>query len=411
MLKKILSGAAALTIAASCMAVTSSAFKLGDVNNDTNIDIEDAVAVINHVNGLASLTEEQEKYADVNSSKNIDIEDAVLIINHINGLSALPDTEVEIDDGKPKTVTIRLKDGRDDLVPEVVLEYGSPIPRKYGKGSEPESWFALEFPNKFMMGEEFTQEIKDIVTYEPETHNEIQLQTLIDNQTPITYDMDFVILFQGSQVPPYGRRTLEVFDEILDNNYKMSFKSAEAYGMMMEVSVEGEVLQKDEKNSELKAKIALMGDPKDSDIFTIDGTKYYVRNAADMTYSVEPTTVESILDMQKIFGQLASDRDNLKFIKQTKDENGDIIETFRTKLDLTEGLSFDKVIFHAYYDKSTKELKRLIVYDEETYDEEDHSFSDLYLDTAELKFEPSFEGEIDAPDFSDGWTVVKAGLF
>lgn len=64
-----------------------SAAGYGDVNRDGKIDIEDAVMVINHINGLKPLTYRQTKYADINGSKNIDIEDAVGIIAYINGVS------------------------------------------------------------------------------------------------------------------------------------------------------------------------------------------------------------------------------------------------------------------------------------------------------------------------------------
>lgn len=62
---------------------------LGDVNGDKNIDIEDAVMVINHVNGAKALNDEESKRANVDGNSAIDIEDAVAIIGHVNGLKPL----------------------------------------------------------------------------------------------------------------------------------------------------------------------------------------------------------------------------------------------------------------------------------------------------------------------------------
>lgn len=62
---------------------------LGDVSGDGNIDIEDAVQVIGHVNGQKALTAKEEKRADVDGNKSIDIEDAVAIIAHVNGLKPI----------------------------------------------------------------------------------------------------------------------------------------------------------------------------------------------------------------------------------------------------------------------------------------------------------------------------------
>lgn len=59
--------------------------KPGDVNNDSIIDIEDAVAIIQHINGLTPLNIEEERRADVSNDGNIDIDDAVLLISYING--------------------------------------------------------------------------------------------------------------------------------------------------------------------------------------------------------------------------------------------------------------------------------------------------------------------------------------
>lgn len=62
-------------------------YKLGDVNNDKAVDIEDAVAIIQHINGMTPLTDEEMLRADVSKDNNIDIDDAVMIISYINGNS------------------------------------------------------------------------------------------------------------------------------------------------------------------------------------------------------------------------------------------------------------------------------------------------------------------------------------
>lgn len=60
---------------------------LGDVNYDYTIDIEDAVAIIQHINGITPLTADEETRADVSKDGNIDIDDAVTLISYINGNS------------------------------------------------------------------------------------------------------------------------------------------------------------------------------------------------------------------------------------------------------------------------------------------------------------------------------------
>lgn len=64
-------------------------YTLGDVNGDKKIDIEDAVMVIQHLNGVKPLTDAQYKRANVDRNKTVDIEDAVAIISHVNGVKAI----------------------------------------------------------------------------------------------------------------------------------------------------------------------------------------------------------------------------------------------------------------------------------------------------------------------------------
>lgn len=64
-------------------------FRLGDVNSDKRIDIEDAVMVIGHINGNQALTSKECRRADIDGNKVIDIEDAVAIIAHVNGVKPI----------------------------------------------------------------------------------------------------------------------------------------------------------------------------------------------------------------------------------------------------------------------------------------------------------------------------------
>lgn len=69
--------------------MTEEKWLLGDVNNDKKIDIEDAVMIINNINGVKVLSSDEILRADVDSNKTIDIEDAVAIISHVNGVNAI----------------------------------------------------------------------------------------------------------------------------------------------------------------------------------------------------------------------------------------------------------------------------------------------------------------------------------
>lgn len=66
-------------------------FIRGDVNGDKEVDVEDANAVINHVNGVSALSIKQIAAADANRDNLIDIEDATTIFNQINGVSPIKD--------------------------------------------------------------------------------------------------------------------------------------------------------------------------------------------------------------------------------------------------------------------------------------------------------------------------------
>lgn len=62
---------------------------IGDVATNGEIDISDAVTLINYINGMSMLSDEQLIVADVDNEDGVDIADAVAIINHINGLSPI----------------------------------------------------------------------------------------------------------------------------------------------------------------------------------------------------------------------------------------------------------------------------------------------------------------------------------
>lgn len=88
MLKKLLSGVLALTMAASFAAVSASAeLDKGDVDGSGVVDIEDVANLINHINGVKALSDEALAAADMNADGTVDIEDAVYMINSIIGVS------------------------------------------------------------------------------------------------------------------------------------------------------------------------------------------------------------------------------------------------------------------------------------------------------------------------------------
>ena len=61
-----------------------SAVMAGDVNGDGDVDIADAVCIVNHVVGKANTTF-MEAAADANGDGDIDIADAVHIVNYVVG--------------------------------------------------------------------------------------------------------------------------------------------------------------------------------------------------------------------------------------------------------------------------------------------------------------------------------------
>ena len=80
----IASGSATVNMPETVSKLTISQYKKGDVNNDGDVDIADAVCIVNHVVGIATPSF-VEQAADVNGDGSVDISDAVRIINLIVG--------------------------------------------------------------------------------------------------------------------------------------------------------------------------------------------------------------------------------------------------------------------------------------------------------------------------------------
>jgi hypothetical protein len=78
------SGSAKVNMPETTNKLTISQYKKGDVNNDGDVDIADAVCIVNHVVGIATPSFVAQA-ADVNGDGDVDIADAVRIINLIVG--------------------------------------------------------------------------------------------------------------------------------------------------------------------------------------------------------------------------------------------------------------------------------------------------------------------------------------
>lgn len=89
MFKKVITALLALSTAASLAVISASAeYTKGDVDNSGKVDIEDVANLMNHINGVKSLSDEGLAAADLNSDSSVDIEDVVNMLNTINGVSA-----------------------------------------------------------------------------------------------------------------------------------------------------------------------------------------------------------------------------------------------------------------------------------------------------------------------------------
>lgn len=81
-----LNGSADVTVKADSIPnadVTLQKWQKGDVNKDGEINVTDIVALINHVNGTASLTGID--HCDLDGNSQINVTDVVILINHVNG--------------------------------------------------------------------------------------------------------------------------------------------------------------------------------------------------------------------------------------------------------------------------------------------------------------------------------------
>lgn len=78
------SGSAKVNLPETTSKLTVSQYKKGDVNNDGDVDIADAVCIVNHVVGIATPSFVAQA-ADVNGDGDVDIADAVRIVNLVVG--------------------------------------------------------------------------------------------------------------------------------------------------------------------------------------------------------------------------------------------------------------------------------------------------------------------------------------
>lgn len=98
MIKKIVSAVLSLAVVASMAGISAWAESIkGDIDGSGKIDIEDVANVMNHINGVNSLSDEGLAAADLNSDGSVDIEDAVVMINTINGIMPDPSDIVKYD--------------------------------------------------------------------------------------------------------------------------------------------------------------------------------------------------------------------------------------------------------------------------------------------------------------------------
>lgn len=75
--------AAAVTVFSSVAAVSAASYKLGDVNNDGEITIQDVTIVQRYLAEMTQLDDNAFKAADVNGDGNVDISDATTIQKYV----------------------------------------------------------------------------------------------------------------------------------------------------------------------------------------------------------------------------------------------------------------------------------------------------------------------------------------
>ena len=85
-MKNIISSVLAVTVADFVCGISAGALPInGDTDISGKVDIEDAVKVIGHINGLKCLTAAEANAADTGLNRSVDIIDAVNIISYLNG--------------------------------------------------------------------------------------------------------------------------------------------------------------------------------------------------------------------------------------------------------------------------------------------------------------------------------------
>lgn len=78
-----------VTVGSDNVDVNTDLYRFGDVDMSNEIDIADAVNIINNINGNSPLGDESLNIGDVNLDGEVDIADAVAVINEINGQSVI----------------------------------------------------------------------------------------------------------------------------------------------------------------------------------------------------------------------------------------------------------------------------------------------------------------------------------
>lgn len=107
------------TVGTDPVEINTDLYRFGDVDMNDEIDISDAVNLINNINGISPLADEQTNIGDVNLDGEIDIADAVAIINNINGTSAL-----EVDNEKAISIYVKnFNSIPDEIIPDEDIAY------------------------------------------------------------------------------------------------------------------------------------------------------------------------------------------------------------------------------------------------------------------------------------------------
>lgn len=71
---------------------TNTGIRMGDINQDGQVNVIDIVMLINYLNGNEQLSQEGQTAAKVSGGANISVVDVVLLINYLNGDAVLPNS-------------------------------------------------------------------------------------------------------------------------------------------------------------------------------------------------------------------------------------------------------------------------------------------------------------------------------